>query len=275
VLARDGDLTIGRFDCAGADATGAETAGAVELVFVHSGAYRVDSTRGGALADRGRALLLRRGEEYRVRHPLGGRDQSLVLALRDGLFERLCHDLAPGRDPEHVATGLARPLAHPLYWRSRRLRATLERTSSGAEARGEEARALVASTVARFLSSVEPSPTEPSHDPAIEAVQRLLHTAAGRHSTLDELARSVALSPFVLARRFRRRLGESIHQYRLTLVLREALERLAAGERDLTTLALDLGFADHAHFTHAFRRRFGLPPSAARRELGVPRRASE
>jgi AraC-like DNA-binding protein len=43
-----------------------------------------------------------------------------------------------------------------------------------------------------------------------------------------------------------------------------ALERLAAGERDLTALALDLGFADHAHLTNTVRRELGRPPSAFR-----------
>ena len=44
-----------------------------------------------------------------------------------------------------------------------------------------------------------------------------------------------------------------------------ALERLAVGADDLTTLALELGFSSHSHFTDAFRREFGRPPSAARK----------
>ena len=42
------------------------------------------------------------------------------------------------------------------------------------------------------------------------------------------------------------------------------MERLAAGEPDLTALALDLGYADHSHLTNACRREFGRPPSALR-----------
>jgi AraC-like DNA-binding protein len=43
-----------------------------------------------------------------------------------------------------------------------------------------------------------------------------------------------------------------------------AADRLRAGDADLTRLALDLGFSDHSHFTHAFRDEWGLSPSALR-----------
>jgi len=270
-LLRDDELTIGRFDCHGADAAAPETASFDELVFVHRGAYRLESSRGSVLADRGQVLLLRCGEEYRVRHPLGGGDQSLVVTLRAGLFERLCEQLVPGRDPDRAPARLARPAAHSFYWSSRRLRAALERAGGDDEALREEARALVAGAIACFVADGEPPRRPARPDAAVLAVQTLLHSDRGRRASLERLAAQVGLSPFVLARRFRRTLGESIHQYRLALRLREALERLAAGESDLTALALDLGFADHAHFTNAFRRRFGLPPSAARAELAPPR----
>ena len=41
----------------------------------------------------------------------------------------------------------------------------------------------------------------------------------------------------------------------------------AEGTEDLTSLALDLGFSSHSHFSTAFRRQFGRPPSAMRRAL--------
>jgi AraC-like DNA-binding protein len=90
-------------------------------------------------------------------------------------------------------------------------------------------------------------------------------------TTLAELAAPLGVSPFHLARLFRRVTGSSIHQYRLELRLREAHGRLLDGERDLTALALDLGFADHAHFANAFRRRYGAPPSRVR---GARRRSA-
>jgi AraC-like DNA-binding protein len=50
----------------------------------------------------------------------------------------------------------------------------------------------------------------------------------------------------------------------MRLRLHASLERVAEPGSDLTAVALDLGFASHSHFTAAFRRSFGLTPSALR-----------
>jgi len=67
---------------------------------------------------------------------------------------------------------------------------------------------------------------------------------------------------------FRQRTGVSIHRYLTRLRLRASLERLADGASDLTTLALDLGFSSHSHFSGAFRAEFGQTPSEVRRTSG-------
>jgi AraC-like DNA-binding protein len=85
--------------------------------------------------------------------------------------------------------------------------------------------------------------------------------------TLAGIARTVGCSPYHLARTFRREAGLTIHRYLNRLRLRAGLERLVDGAEGLTGIALDVGFSSHAHFTEAFRREFGLPPSAFRRDL--------
>jgi AraC-like DNA-binding protein len=55
-----------------------------------------------------------------------------------------------------------------------------------------------------------------------------------------------------------------VHRWLLRLRLHASLERVAEPGSDLTTVALDFGFASHSHFTAAFRRTFGLTPSALR-----------
>jgi transcriptional regulator GlxA family with amidase domain len=83
--------------------------------------------------------------------------------------------------------------------------------------------------------------------------------------TLADLARSVHVSPYHLARVFRQETGRSIHELLRELRLRTALERLD-GERRLNvgTVAAEVGFAGHSHFTAAFREAFGTPPSQFR-----------
>ena len=83
---------------------------------------------------------------------------------------------------------------------------------------------------------------------------------------LDEVARRAGSSVFHLCRTFRRHTGSTLHGYRNQLRLRTALERVAASESDLTDLALDLGYSSHSHFTSAFRKSFGMAPSAFRRK---------
>jgi AraC family transcriptional regulator len=79
---------------------------------------------------------------------------------------------------------------------------------------------------------------------------------------LQELGHRLGQSPFHLARIFRQETGYSLHEYRRQLRLRFGLERLHDSAGSLTALALELGFVSHSHFTTAFRREFGLPPSA-------------
>ena len=93
---------------------------------------------------------------------------------------------------------------------------------------------------------------------------------------LGPLAALLGVSPGHLCRVFRRVVGASLHGYREQLRLRAALEEIES-DRDLTDLALELGYSSHSHFTAAFRSCFGETPSAYRRSLagaGSARRAA-
>jgi AraC-like DNA-binding protein len=101
-----------------------------------------------------------------------------------------------------------------------------------------------------------------------EPVKEVLAARLADKLTLADLGREVGVSPYHLARSFRRATGLSIHQYRIQLRLRTALLQLREGE-DLSSLGLDLGFATHSHFTHSFRALFGMPPSTVRELLSA------
>lgn len=101
------------------------------------------------------------------------------------------------------------------------------------------------------------------HRDAVEEVKRVIAAAPERARSIRELARIAGCSPFELCRRFRSQTGFTLTQFRHSLRLRIALERLRS-RHDITDIALDLGYSSHSHFTFAFRREFGVTPSRFR-----------
>jgi len=106
---------------------------------------------------------------------------------------------------------------------------------------------------------------------AVERARDYIAAAPERSDTLDGIAKAVHCSAFHLARRFRLHTGMSLHGFRNQLRMTLALDRLREGEGSISALALDLGFASHAHFTVAFRRAFGMAPRQMRTNLEAPR----
>jgi AraC-like DNA-binding protein len=103
----------------------------------------------------------------------------------------------------------------------------------------------------------------PPPDPNVELIGRLAREMLGDPglTRVDELAARAGLSPRSLQRLFRRYVGVSpkwmLQRYRL----HEAAERVAEGRvDDWTDLALELGYADQAHFINDFRALVGRTP---------------
>jgi AraC-like DNA-binding protein len=106
--------------------------------------------------------------------------------------------------------------------------------------------------------------------PMVEDAKALLSARYTERLTLEELGRAVNVSPFHLARSFRRHTGYTLHEYRTNLRLRAAFERLAVGDEDLAVIARAVGFSSHSHLTASFRRAFGVPPSCVRKRTLPP-----
>jgi AraC-like DNA-binding protein len=98
----------------------------------------------------------------------------------------------------------------------------------------------------------------------VDAIQKILAVRFEQNPSLEQIAAQLNYSPFYLCRIFRKHTRQSIRQYLNQLRLRTALDYVTQANTDLTRLALGLGFASHSHFTEAFRKTFGTPPSALR-----------
>lgn len=83
--------------------------------------------------------------------------------------------------------------------------------------------------------------------------------------SLAELADRLDVSESTLARRFRELHGCSVGEFVHRLRIRTACEALDGGDRSLSALALELGFADQSHFTRIFRRHTGTTPGRYRK----------
>jgi AraC-like DNA-binding protein len=246
------------------------------LVFTRAGVFvRHDATAARArrvvVAEPVHALLLNRGEPYRVSHPTDAGDDCTSVAFpADAALDVLGALDERARDrPATPFRVTHAPLAPATLLRLRALRrAARDAAADPALAVEEEALALLAD-VARAGHRAHGVAARPARAGTARArrdlVERTKETLAARPGaprSLGALAREVHSSPFHLTRVFREVAGVPVHQYLLRLRLATALERLDDGARNLSALALDLGFSSHSHFTTAFRRLYGVVPSA-------------
>ena len=67
-------------------------------------------------------------------------------------------------------------------------------------------------------------------------------------------------------RLFKRALGVTIRQYILRIRLDHAKHLLRDTEETISSVALNVGFYDHAHFTRIFTRENGVTPKVYRKQ---------
>ena len=101
----------------------------------------------------------------------------------------------------------------------------------------------------------------------VELIDENLDAPPDVHS----LAGLAGLGTLAFLRAFKATLGYTLHQYVLHRRIERAKLLLASPSPALTTVALELGFASHAHFTTAFRVHTGCTPSEFRQAQGFQR----
>ncbi|HEU4953116.1 MAG TPA: helix-turn-helix domain-containing protein [Gemmatimonadales bacterium] len=226
---------------AGAESSGVQTIvpdGRCEIV-LHLGEPFAELDGAGRASPQHRALV---AGQLTAPFRLASRPGADVIGirLRTGAAHRL---VAPQRE----LTGRVVPLADVV----RGLEPRLLDAARGETDLGRRA-ARLGAALARTLS---PRPTG-----VVEAAVALLES--GRPGTIGELARSVALTPRTLQRRFRTEVGLDPTLLRRILRFRAAfrlLERLPPGR--WSRVAPRAGYFDQAHLIRDFRRFAGAAPS--------------
>ncbi|HJP59680.1 MAG TPA: helix-turn-helix transcriptional regulator [Gemmatimonadaceae bacterium] len=118
--------------------------------------------------------------------------------------------------------------------------------------------------VGELLSECEPVVAE-SRATITESAAAILRS--NPLAKVGAIARLLGVSREHLSREFSAYYGMSLSQFRGERRLRNALNLLASDPRSLTRIALDAGFADHAHMARSVSAAVGRPPSAIRRWL--------
>ena len=109
-------------------------------------------------------------------------------------------------------------------------------------------------------------------DRIVGAALNALHKEPSRAWTLDELARTAATSRSVLAERFVQLVGSTPMQYLTQWRMVLASNLLVRSNAPLASIANDVGYQTDTAFSRAFRREFGAPPAAWRRNQAAQAR---
>jgi AraC-like DNA-binding protein len=255
-------LTIGDIACRHDRGRGKETEqqSGSALVFVRRGCFVRSADGDEHLLDPTLALCLNDGQEQRYDHPHDHGDDCTAIFMTPTLIASIWGG-APGlpTDPLHVP---------PTVDLEQRLLLAAAPRAADRHELAERAIALVARTLESAsparIASGRPATAE-RRAALVDGVRERL--VADPNWSLQQLARDLAISPHHLSRTFRAETGETIARHRMRIRTRMALERLAAGERDLAWIAADAGFADQSHLHRVLRMETERTPAWLREAL--------
>jgi AraC family transcriptional regulator len=174
----------------------------------------------------------------------------------------------PSREtPLHPFRTTRAPCDRALYRRQRALLHRIARNELPSLVVEQQVVLLIAAVLRASMAAARPNSLRRQVQREVaEGARAELARDLATTPTLQELAGRLQVSPFHLCRVFHRWNGMTLHEYLIELRVRAALEGLADPPANLSLLAHRLGFCSHSHFTAAFRRRMGAPPSRFRLE---------
>jgi AraC-like DNA-binding protein len=103
-------------------------------------------------------------------------------------------------------------------------------------------------------------------DRVVGAALTQLHTRPAHAWTLEALAREAGTSRSVLAERFQQLIGSAPMEYLTQWRMLLAANLLSRSNAPLLQIAEDVGYRTDTAFIRAFRREYGVPPAAWRRQ---------
>jgi len=240
--------------------------GDAPFVEVH-GSYSVSYVRKGSFGYRtrgetfelvaGSILIGHPGDEYTCTHEHVEGDECLSFHLTPAFVDTIEDRAAIWR------TGSLPPLPELMVLGELAQAAAEGRTDVGLD---EVGLALAARFVDVARGRARKATEAPARDRrrAVDAAL-WIDAHASEPIDLESAAREAGLSPFHFLRTFSAVLGVTPHQYLVRSRLKRAARLLADGDRPITDVAFDVGFADLSNFVRTFHRVAGVSPRAFRR----------
>ena len=142
--------------------------------------------------------------------------------------------------------------------------------SSGVFYAAHLAHALAMRVFTLMNGSISGSNRQPTGDLHRRILDQIIERIQANPLEQFDLAALAAESGYSYTRfihAFRAQTGLSPHRYIMRLRLSRAKQLMPNRSLTLLDIALESGFASHAHFTHAFRKHFGYTPSQHRTAL--------
>ena len=100
----------------------------------------------------------------------------------------------------------------------------------------------------------------------MEQVKAWLLAHPDDHGSLQGIARHFAMNEFRLKRDFKAVFGTTVFDYLLQARMQRAVQLLKETKLSIAEIAYAVGYSSGAHFSDAFRKRFGYPPNYLRRD---------
>jgi AraC family transcriptional regulator len=269
-------MTVVDYRCSGGRQRQEEWPTAHEIILPRYGLYQRRDAFGQTIADPNQILFSNRDQPYDISHPVSGEDRSTVILVEPATLLEIVTSFDDSvADHPDVPFPLASiPTAPRLHLSHYGLLNNKHSSYDDPIAVEEYLLTLLGEILAMVFAPDQTHPmptllgTVREHADLAHTVQLILNAHFREGLLLADIAAQAYSSPFHLSRVFKRQTGLTIHQYRQRLRLLHAAERIAEDpQENFDRLALDLGFANHSHFTTAFGKAFHTPPSDFRRSV--------
>jgi AraC family transcriptional activator of pyochelin receptor len=123
---------------------------------------------------------------------------------------------------------------------------------------------LVLAVEAGTMPPSKSSPSRVDRDKLV-AAREVVNARLKSPPTLSEVAESVGLNEYKLKRGFKAMFGTTVFAYLTDQRMELARRYLLDTDKQAAEIAFELGYATPQHFSHAFKKRFGVSPKLVRK----------